>query len=164
MLSSQFGVRSHRPLRARLESSPVRTHPLWVEWRGFSPHRVGKTQIILDRRKARPKMVGRRGLGHFGMAKPLAFAIHTDSGYPVVSSQAAPIPFWLPSMWRACRLSRTKPLRGDLRFTPTISGPVRGKSRMEWLRQLPGIAGEPIPVVFYLVCHRNEERRCTRST
>jgi len=43
---------------------------------GFSPDRVGKTQII----------------------------------------------FWLPSMWRAFRLSRTKPLRGELRFTHMVWG------------------------------------------
>ena len=78
---------------------------VWVERR-----------IILDRQKVRPKMVGRRDWGRFGMAEPLALSVRTDSGYQVVSSRTAPIPFWLASMWRPFCLSRTKPLCGDSPF------------------------------------------------
>ncbi len=54
--------------------------------------------------------------GEFGISGPVA--IGAGGGYPPLPIQMAPIPFWLPSMWRAFRLSRTKPLRVDLPFYP----------------------------------------------
>ena len=50
--------------------------------------------------------------GHFGIAEALVVDIQQS---PI---RQPPIPFWLPSMWRAFRLSRTEPLRDDLPFHP----------------------------------------------